>query len=94
MEPEDLLNDKNILITTTDNLNGFTDTIKTIFPNSVTQICVVHQIRNSCRYVVWKDKKDFIKDIKQIYVVPTKEAAKATLEDFKIKWNSKIFLHN
>ena len=41
MEPEDLLNDKNILITTTDNLNGFTDTIKTVFPNSVTQICVV-----------------------------------------------------
>jgi len=80
---------QDILITATDNLNGFTDTIKTVFPNSVTQICVVHQIRNSCRYVVWKDKKSFTKDMKQIYTAPTKEAAKAALEDFKIKWNSK-----
>jgi len=80
---------QDILITATDNLNGFTDTIKTVFPNSVTQICVVHQIRNSCRYVVWKDKKAFTKDMRQIYTAPTKEAAKAALEDFKIKWNSK-----
>jgi len=80
---------QDILITATDNLNGFTDTIKTVFPNSVTQICVVHQIRNSCRYVVWKDKKALTKDMRQIYTAPTKEAAKAALEDFKIKWNSK-----
>lgn len=80
---------QDILITATDNLNGFTDTIKTIFPNSTTQICVVHQIRNSCKYVVWKDKKEFSKDMKQIYTAPTKEAAKASLEDFKTKWNSK-----
>jgi len=80
---------QDILITATDNLNGFMQTIKTVFPNSVTQICVVHQIRNSCRYVVWKDKKTFTKDMKQIYTAPTKEAAKAALEDFKIKWNSK-----
>lgn len=80
---------QDILITPTDNLNGFTDTIKTVFPNSITQICVVHQIRNSCRYVVWKDKKEFTKDMKQIYTAPTKEAAKAALKDFKNKWNSK-----
>lgn len=80
---------QDILITATDNLNGFTDTIKTIFPNSTTQICVVHQIRNSCRYVVWKDKKEFTRDMKQIYTAPTKEAAKAALNDFKTKWGSK-----
>ena len=80
---------QDILITATDNLNGFTDTIKTVFPNSTTQICVVHQIRNSCRYVVWKDKKAFTHDMKQIYTAPTKEAAKAALQDFKAKWNSK-----
>jgi len=80
---------QDILITATDNLNGFTDTIKTMFPNSVTQICVVHQIRNTMRYVVWKDKKEFVMDMKQIYTAPTKEAAKAALNDFKIKWNSK-----
>lgn len=80
---------QDILITATDNLNGFTETIKTVFPNSTTQICVVHQIRNSTRYVVWKDKKEFTKDMKQIYTAPTKEAAKAALNDFKNKWNSK-----
>lgn len=50
---------EDILITVTDNLNGFTETIKSVFPASTTQICVVHQIRNSCRYVVWKEKKEF-----------------------------------
>lgn len=80
---------QDILITATDNLNGFTETIKTVFPNSTTQICVVHQIRNSTRYVVWKDKKEFTKDMKQIYTAPTKEAARAALNDFKNKWNSK-----
>lgn len=48
---------EDILITATDNLNGFPDTIRTVLPESKTQICVVHQIRNACRYVVWKDKK-------------------------------------
>jgi putative transposase len=47
---------EDILITATDNLNGFTDTTKASFPQAVTQICVVHQIRNACRYVEWKDK--------------------------------------
>jgi len=48
---------QDILITCTDNLNGFTDTIRSVFPQSSTQICVVHQIRNSCKYVVYKDKE-------------------------------------
>ncbi len=78
-----------ILITVTDNLNGFTDTIKNIFPNSDTQICVIHQIRNSSRYVVWKDKKAFSQDLKHIYTASNKEMARAALEDFKLKWNQK-----
>ncbi len=78
-----------ILITATDNLNGFTDTIKTVFPNSTTQICIVHQIRNSSKYVVWKDKKAFTKDMKEIYNAPTKDGAKAALMDFSVKWSSK-----
>ena len=49
----------------------------------------MHQIRNSCRYVVWKDKKEFTRDMKMIYKASTKEAAKAALGDFKNKWNSK-----
>jgi transposase-like protein len=80
---------EDILITATDNLNGFTDTIRASFPESVTQICVVHQIRNTCRYVVWKDKKEFTRDMKEIYTAPNKEAALAALNDFGLKWESK-----
>jgi transposase-like protein len=43
---------EDLLVTATDNLNGYTETIKNVFPESKTQICVVHQIRNACRYVV------------------------------------------
>lgn len=78
-----------ILITATDNLNGFTDTIKNVFPNSRTQICVIHQIRNSARYVVWKDKKEFAKDLKMIYEAPTRQAAEAALNDFAKQWQNK-----
>lgn len=80
---------EDILITATDNLNGFTDTIKNVFPQSTTQVCVVHQIRNACRYVVWKDKKAFTTDMKQIYNAPNREAAKAALEDFASQWEHK-----
>lgn len=80
---------EDILITATDNLNGFTQTIRTVFPHSSTQICVVHQIRNSCRYVVWKDKREFSRDMKDIYAAPTRQAAQAALESFSSKWGSK-----
>lgn len=80
---------EDILITATDNLNGFTDTIKNVFPESKTQICVVHQIRNACRYVVWKDKKAFTADMKHIYNAPNQEAAKMALDDFAQKWEGK-----
>lgn len=69
---------EDILITVTDNLNGFTDTIKTVFPKSTTQICVVHQIRNSCKYVVWKD-------MKEIYTSVNREQAAAVLASFEQK---------
>jgi len=80
---------EDLLITATDNLNGFTQTIRNVFPESTTQICVVHQIRNSSRYVVWKDKKEFSADMKEIYNAPTKNAAEAALNDFAQKWESK-----
>lgn len=80
---------EDILITVTDNLNGFTGTIKSVFPDSTTQICVVHQIRNSCKYVVWKEKKEFTADLKNIYNAPTKEAALLELDMFEKKWGAK-----
>ena len=80
---------EDILITSTDNLNGFTQTIKSVFPKSTTQICVVHQIRNASKYVVWKDKKKFSADMKLIYTAPTKEMASVELDQFEEKWKDK-----
>jgi putative transposase len=80
---------QDILIPVTDNLNGFTEAIKGVFPRSNTQICVVHQIRNSSKYVVWKDKKAFAADMKNIYNAPTKQAASQELEVFEQNWGSK-----
>lgn len=77
---------EDILVTVTDNLNGFTGAITNVFPMANTQICVVHQIRNSARYVVWKDKKEFAEDMKLIYNAPNRDMAKAELERFAQKW--------
>lgn len=78
-----------VMITATDNLAGFTDAIKTVFPKSMTQICVVHQIRNTSKYVVWKDKREFARDLKGIYAAPTKDGARAALDDLSVKWSAK-----
>lgn len=80
---------EDILITVTDNLNGFTETIKAVFPRSTTQICVVHQIRNSFRYVVWKDMKEFTADMKEIYTFVNWEQAASALAHFEQKWGTK-----
>ena len=50
---------------------------------------MIHQIRNSARYVVWKDKKEFAKDLKMIYEAPTRQAAEAALNDFAKQWQNK-----
>ena len=80
---------QDILITCTDSLNGFTDTIRAVFPQSFTQIYVVHQIRNFCKYVVYKDKKEFTADMKNIYNAPNKEVAAAELDNLEKKWGGK-----
>lgn len=80
---------EDVLIASTDNLKGFTDAIKTVFPKVTTQLCVVHQIRNSMRYVVWKDKKQFVMDLKAVYGAANREAALNALTDFEEKWGNK-----
>lgn len=80
---------EDILITATDNLNGFTDTIRSVFPHAATQICVVHQIRNACKYVAWKDRREFSADMKDIYAAPNREAAAHALDMLEKKWNVK-----
>lgn len=78
-----------ILIACTDNLTGFTQAIKGVFPNAVTQLCIVHQIRNSCKFVVWKDRKEFCADLKCIYAATNAEIAEKALSDMDLKWGSK-----
>lgn len=80
---------EDILIACTDNLKGFTDAIKGVFPQTVTQLCIVHQIRNSCKYVVWKDRKLFCTDLKEVYAAPNRDAAEHALAGFATKWEQK-----
>lgn len=80
---------KDILITATDNLKGFTEAIRSVFPESTKQICIVHQIRNACRFVVWKDRKVFTADMKEIYSAPNQDAAKAALDQLENNWGAK-----
>jgi transposase-like protein len=80
---------EDILITSTDNLKGFTEAITSVFPQSITQICVVHQIRNASRYVVWKDKKQFAADLKNVYTAANKDLAWAALEKLEESWGKK-----
>lgn len=80
---------QDILIASTDNLKGFTDAIKATFPQTDTQLCIVHQVRNSTRYVVWTDKKAFVANLKAVYNATNIEAAQDAFELFKEKWNKK-----
>jgi putative transposase len=80
---------EDIFITSTDNLKGFTEGITSVFTQSVTQICVVHQIRNALRYVVWKDKKEFVADLKTIYSAANKSVAMQALDELDKKWGKK-----
>ena len=80
---------QDILIACTDNLKGFTTAIKAVFPDAVTQLCIVHQIRNSCRFVVYKDRRLFCADLKKVYTSINAKSALEELELFKAKWQSK-----
>lgn len=80
---------EDVLFACTDNLAGIKQAIKAIFPAAITQLCIVHQIRNSCKYVVWKERKAFVADLRLIYEAPNKEMAEDALRDFAAKWGSK-----
>lgn len=80
---------EDILIACTDNLKGFTQAIAAVFPQAITQLCIVHQIRNSCRFVVLKDRTEFCRDLKTVYTAINKEIALEELQKFKVKWQGK-----
>lgn len=80
---------EDILIACTDNLKGFTQAISAVFPQAVTQLCIVHQIRNSCKFVVYKDRREFCQDLKKVYTAINKQSALEELKKFKLKWKGK-----
>ena len=77
---------EDILIACTDNLTGFSDAIKSVFPHATVQTCVVHQIRNSLRYVSSKNQKDFLKELKLVYRAVSKEQAEIEMDNLDKKW--------
>ena len=80
---------QDILIACCDNLKGFSEAIKTIFPKADIQKCIVHQIRNSLRYIVSKDSKEFLVDLKKVYKAATKDGAETNLLKLGEKWEKK-----
>ncbi len=80
---------EDILIVSTDNLPGFTQAIEAVYPKAEIQKCIIHQIRNSTKYVSYKDIKELMKDLKAVYKVPTEDLALTNLGIFEEKWNKK-----
>ena len=80
---------KDILIACTDNLKGFSEAIQSVYPKVEVQSCIVHQIRNSIKYVASKDQKSFMKDLKEVYRADTKDLAELELTNLANKWESK-----
>ena len=77
---------KDILIASVDGLKGFPEAIKTIFPQTEVQLCIIHQIRNSIRYVASKNHKEFMSDLKPVYQAVSKEVAEQELQKLDEKW--------
>lgn len=80
---------KDLLICSIDNLAGFGDAIETVFPHADVQLCLVHQVRTSLRYVVSKDQKEVVADLKPIYQSANLAGAEQKLADFADKWGQK-----
>jgi putative transposase len=80
---------EDIFIASVDGLPGFSDAIHAIFPKTKIQRCVIHQIRTSLKYVVWKDRKAFTTDLKTIYKAVNREEAEANLLKLEEKWGSR-----
>ena len=77
---------EDVLIACIDGLKGFPEAINTAFPKTETQLCIVHQIRNSIKFVASKNQKEFIKDLKTVYQADTKDLAEYNLLQLEEKW--------
>ena len=79
---------EDILIASVDGLTGFPDAINTIYPQTEVQLCIIHQIRNSMKYVASKNQKAFMADLKPVYKAVSKDAAETALDELETKWGS------
>lgn len=80
---------QDVLIACVDGLKGFPDAINTVFPETRIQLCIVHMVRNSLKFVPWKDYKAVTADLKQIYQSVTEEEALLSLDQFAARWDAK-----
>jgi len=80
---------KDILIAAVDGLTGFPDAINSVFSKTEVQLCMVHMVRNSLKYVPYKDRKAATADLKEIYLAPSEDAALTALDIFSEKWDAK-----
>lgn len=80
---------EDILIVSTDNLSGFSQAIESVYPKTEIQKCVIHQIRNSTKFVSYRDIKELMKDLKTVYKASTEELALSNLDIFEKKWSKK-----
>jgi len=78
---------QDIFIACVDGLKGFPDAIETVFPQAQVQLCIVHMVRNSLKYVSWKQRKEVAADLKIIYHASTAEQAEMGLTNFQEKWD-------
>ena len=80
---------KDMFIACVDGLKGFPEAIESVYPETQVQLCIVHMVRNSLRFVPWKDKKAVVADLKTIYTATNAEEARENLKAFRSKWNEK-----
>ena len=80
---------EDIFIACTDNLTGFTAAIEAVFPKTEIQNCIIHQLRNSSKYVSYKDLKALMTDLKAVYAAVDEDAALAALDAFSARWDAK-----
>lgn len=78
-----------ILIACTDGLTGFNESLKAVYPKAIHQKCIVHQIRNTLKFINSRDQKVFLQDLKTVYTAPTENQAKLNLDKTKIAWEKK-----
>ena len=81
---------QDMLIVCCDGLKGFPDAIEAVFPSATVQLCIVHMIRNSLRFVGWKDRKTVAADLRPIYTAESEEAAESALEAFAAKYGQRF----